>query len=273
MSFQDTSNLESQPTTWRRSDDPEYADDPEFNTYTADLSDKLFALTANISRLNNQIALLGTKRETDRVRERVADLLSETGEEFKGVGEGLKKVQVWHDLGPSQKYTQGKLNQEFKASLAEFQGCQRRALEKQRASASAAKAALEGQDGEGASATTDAGQQQLLQQEQPRLANQDEVDFQESLIIERENEIRNIEQSVGELNELFRDVAHMVHDQGKSLDVIGENVTQTRDDTREADGQLRTASRHQRAARGKACCLLVILVVVLTIIILAAVLG
>ncbi|EMC96942.1 hypothetical protein BAUCODRAFT_32688 [Baudoinia panamericana UAMH 10762] len=276
MSFADSSNLESQPTTWRRQDDPEYADDPEFTRYTSELSDKLFSLTANISRLNNQIALLGTRRETERVRERVQDLLSETGDGFKEIGEGLRKVAAWHDLGPSQKYTQGKLNQEFKASLTEFQNVQRQALEKQRASATAAKAALSQEDGAGgASATTDVGQQtqQQLQEQQPRLANQDEVDFQESLIIERENEIRNIEQSVGELNELFRDVAHMVHEQGGQLDIISENVTQTRDDTKNADQQLRTASRHQKSARGKMCCLLLILVVVLTIIILAAVLG
>lgn len=115
--------------------------------------------------------------------------------------------------------------------------------------------------------------QQQLQQQQPILAGQSEVDFQESLIIERESEIRNIEQSVGELNELFRDVAHMVHEQGTNLDIISENVTQTRDDTRNADQQLRTASRHQKSARGKACCLLIILVVVLAVVILAVVLG
>lgn len=115
--------------------------------------------------------------------------------------------------------------------------------------------------------------QQQLQQQQPILADQSEVDFQESLIIERESEIRNIEQSVGELNELFRDVAHMVHEQGTNLDIISENVTQTRDDTRNADQQLRTASRHQKSARGKACCLLIILVVVLAVVILAVVLG
>ncbi|KAK3109243.1 SNAP receptor [Teratosphaeriaceae sp. CCFEE 6253] len=274
MSFADNpSALESQPTTYRRSDDPEYADDPEFQRYTASLSDQLFSLTANISRLSNQIALLGTKRETDRVRERVQDLLAETGDGFKEIGEGLRKVAAWHDLGPAQKYTQGKLNQEFKASLTEFQSLQRQALEKQRASATAAKAALDQETPGGA--TTNQGQQTLqqLQEQAPRLANQDEVDFQESLIIERESEIRNIEQSVGELNELFRDVAHMVHEQGGQLDVISDNVVQTRDDTQNADQQLRTASRHQRSARGKACCLLVILVVVLTIIILAAVLG
>lgn len=173
---------------------------------------------------------------------------------------------------PSQKYTQGKLNQEFKASLTEFQSLQRQALEKQRASTSAAKAAL---DDTTPSATTDTGAQTQaqLQEQQPRLADQNEVDFQENLIIERESEIRNIEQSVGELNELFRDVAHMVHEQGGSLDVISDNVTSTRDDVQNADQQLRTAARHQKSARGKACCLLVIMVVVLTVIIVAAATG
>nr|POE85476.1 syntaxin-22 [Quercus suber] len=268
MSFNDSSALESQPTNWRRNDDPEYADDPEFQQYTSDLSDKLFSLTSNIGRLANQIALLGTKRETDRVRERVQDLLAETGERFKDIGEGLKKVQAWHDLGPSQKYTQGKLNQEFKASLTEFQSLQRQVLEKQRASASAAKAAL---DDSSVNATTDASSQSQVQTlEQPRLADQSEVDFQENMIIERESEIRNIEQSVGELNELFRDVAHMVHEQGQSLDTIGGHVTTTRDDLQNADQQLKTASRHQKSARGKACCLLVIMVILLTVIIVVA---
>ncbi|THY10637.1 t-SNARE [Aureobasidium pullulans] len=261
----------SQPTTWRRSDDPEYQDDPEFNSFTTDLSDRLFSLTANISRLSSQVALLGTKRETDRVRERVQDLLEETSASFKDIGDGLKKVQAWHDLGPAQKYTQGKLNQEFKASLTEFQSLQRTALEKQRASATAARTALE----ESGSPTTERSQQQLQQQqqEQLRLADQSEVDFQESLIVEREAEIRNIEQSVGELNELFRDVAHMVHDQGGQLDIISNNVTSTRDDTQGADRELRTASRHQKNARNKMCCLLLILAVILTVVIVAAVAG
>jgi syntaxin 7 len=93
------------------------------------------------------------------------------------------------------------------------------------------------------------------------------------LIIEREAEIRNIEQSVSELNELFRDVAHIVHEQGGQLDLISDNVERTRDDTRGADIQLRSASRYQKNARNKACCLLMILAIILVIIILAVVLG
>ena len=157
--------------------------------------------------------------------------------------------------------------------MTEYQSLQRQALEKQRASATAARTALE-EGGQGSSGGQGTGQQlQQQEQEQLRLADQSDVDFQESLIVERESEIRNIEQSVGELNELFRDVAHMVHEQGQTLDIVSDNVTSTRDDTRGADQNLRTASRHQRNARNKACCLLLILAVVLTVVILAAVLG
>lgn len=154
--------------------------------------------------------------------------------------------------------------------IDEFQTVQRSALEKQRASAVAARTALE--------EAQPTGENDLLLQEQEfeeqhRMANQGEVDFQESLIIERENEIRNIEQSVGELNELFRDVAHIVTEQGGQLDMISDNIQNVAHDTRGANVELRSASRYQKNARNRACCLFVILAVILTIIVLAIVLG
>ena len=96
MSFDQLSSLESQPTTMRSQD--AYADDPEFNKLAQDLMNKLFTLTGNISRLSNQVALLGTKRDTERVRERVHDLLEETKEDFKNIGEGVKRIQAWDDV-------------------------------------------------------------------------------------------------------------------------------------------------------------------------------
>lgn len=68
-------------------------------------------------------------------------------------------------------------------------------------------------------------------------------------------------------------MAHIVNEQGETLDVIAGHVEQTRDDTRGANIELTSASRYQKQARSKACCLLLILAVILTIIVLAAVLG
>lgn len=169
---------------------------------------------------------------------------------------------------PNQVYVQRKLNSEFNSSLSEFQVLSRRAIEKQK---EARAAALDAESS--AAGAPSGGGEQLQLQEQARLADQSEVDFQSSLIIERESEIRQIEQSVGELNELFRDVATMVGEQGQQLTSIEANVTNVRDDTRGADVELRQANRYQKNARSRMCCLLLILTVVLLVVILAIVVG
>lgn len=141
-------------------------------------------------------------------------------------------------------------------------------MEKQRASVTAARAAHDSEPGQ-ADESSGGQLQQLQQQELSQLAPQDEVDFQEALIIEREEEIRNIEQGVGDLNVLFRQVAQIVSEQGEQLGTIEDNVENVRTDTRQADIENRQAARYQKAARNKSCCLLLILAVILTIVLLA----
>jgi t-SNARE complex subunit (syntaxin) len=163
--------------------------------------------------------------------------------------------------------TRRKVVQEFQNNLTTFQGVQQQALEKQKSTASAARAALVEGPAHGEEGAGQAGDQQS--QEQLRLASQDEVEFQESLIVEREAEIRNIEQGVTELNELFLNVSQIVTEQGDQIDLIAEHVDDTRNDTRGAHVELRSAAKYQKNARSKACILLLILAVILTIVILA----
>ena len=85
----------------RRQDDPEYQDDPDFSRFSEAVSVKLFTLTSNISRLSQQVNLLGTKRDTERVRERVHDLLEQGREGFREVGEDIKRLSGWDDLNVS----------------------------------------------------------------------------------------------------------------------------------------------------------------------------
>jgi syntaxin 7 len=294
MSFDQLSSLEAGRG---RGGNAGYSDDPDFQRLSQDLMNRLFKLNGNNQRLNGEVGHLGTRRDTPRVRERVHELIEESRDTFKEVGEGVKKIQTWEDVTvgrpsfrgfilcrsiltvdcpqPTQKYMQQKLSREFQSSLSEFQSLQRQALEKEKASVSAARAAADHETGvtEAHPGSPQQQQQQLQQQELARLAAQDDVDFQEALIIEREEEIRNIEQGVGDLNVLFQQVAQIVTEQGEVLDTIERNVEQVRDDTRGADRELRSAARYQKQARSKACCLLLILSVILTIILLAIFLG
>ncbi|KAI1347760.1 t-SNARE [Xylaria sp. FL0043] len=275
MSFDQLSSIESGSAAGRRSNNGAYSDDPEFTRLSQDLMNQLFHLNGDISKLRTDISLLGTKRDNPRLRERVSSVLEESTGKFKDVGEGVKKVQAWGDVTPTQKYSQQKLSREFKAALAEFQSLQRTALEKQRASVSAAKTALDQDSSAGdAGASGQHGEQlQLQQQEQAHLAPQDEVDFQDALITEREEEIRHIEEGVSDLNVLFQQVAQIVSEQGEQLQTIENNAVNVRDDTRGADYELRSAARYQKSARSKACCLLLVLAVIMTIVLLAVFLG
>lgn len=58
---------------------------------------------------------------------------------------------------------------------------------------------------------------QLQQQAQVEAVPDSEVEFQEQLIEEREGEIREIESGIHELNEIFRDLGTIVHEQQSML--------------------------------------------------------
>ncbi|KAG6018666.1 hypothetical protein E4U41_003676 [Claviceps citrina] len=267
MSYDQLSNLES----GRQAN---YSDHPEFQTLQHELKNKLQKLLVSNRDLSKGVSALGTKKDNPRLRERVNKGLESTRELCREIGEGVKRLQTWEDLTKQQKYEQTKVSTDFQAALQEFQNLQRQALEKEKASVSAARAAhgsdLHGQAGGG---SNDQEQQLLVLQQQQELAPQDEVDFQESLIIEREEEIRNIEQGVGDLNVLFTQVAHIVAEQDAGIMTLADNVDRTHEHTMQADRETRQAARYQKAARNKSCCLLLILALILTIVILAVVLG
>ncbi|KAF4125883.1 t SNARE [Geosmithia morbida] len=253
-----------------------YSDDPAFRDLQYDLKGKLQSLLSNNRKLASDVNVLGTKKDTPRLRERVHNTMVKNRSVCQEIGEGVKKLQTWEELS---RYEQTKVSSDFQAALQEFQALQRRALDKEKASINAARASTGADLGEELTPTgggSSGQQEQLLQRQEmapSAMAAQDEVDFQESLIIEREEEIRNIEQGVGDLNVLFRQVAQIVNEQGEQLTSIEDNVYNVRDDTRQADVENRQAARYQKAARNKGCCLLLIMAVILTIVILAIVVG
>ena len=64
---------------------------------------------------------------------------------------------------------------------------------------------------------TDAGPEQLQAQAMQSQLSPHELAYQESLIHEREAEIREIETGIHELSEIFRDLGTLVHEQGGML--------------------------------------------------------
>jgi hypothetical protein len=109
-------------------------------------------------------------------------------------------------------------------------------------------------------------------QDQMRLV-QEGIDVEVAILQERENQIRQLEADVLDVNAIFRELGLLVHEQGEVIDTIEANVTVAHDNVEEGREQLQRAARYQTSSRKKMCILLVCLVVIVAIIVIAVVIA
>ena len=95
-----------------------------------------------------------------------------------------------------------------------------------------------------------------FQQQQQKQSNfnfqQEQLQVQrvnERLLNEREQEITHIVKSINDLNELFKDIATMVVDQGTVLDRIDCNIERVSYSVEKGLGELEKAAKYQKASR------------------------
>jgi syntaxin 7 len=220
MSFNDMNDLEAQPASF--SDQPPSS--PAFSNLTKSISQNIFNITSNVALIHRYIGLLGTPRDTDKMRASLMDTLTKTKDITKDLIPKIRTISRWdaEEIGPSGKYEQQKLTGDFQKAAMDFQNAQRLALEKQKDYVKDAKAAIdEDHSEEGESSREQREQQQ--QQRRLHLLDNSEIEYNEQLIEEREHEIQGIEQGITELNEIFKDLATIVTEQGSMLGIITTN--------------------------------------------------
>jgi hypothetical protein len=221
MSFNDWNDVESQ--TGSVSNEPTAS--PEFQRLTQSISQKIFTITSNVAQIHRYIGLLGTHRDTERMRASFMEALSRTKDVSKEIVPEIRLLARWDqdEIGPNEKYEQQKLTGEFQKAALDFQNAQRLALDKQKVFVKDKKAAIEEERAEFEDSPDGRGQRVKRPRQVGGLQVLDnsEIEFNERLIEEREKEIQGIEQSILELNEIFRDLGTMVTEQGLLLGTSG----------------------------------------------------
>jgi len=222
MSFNDLSDLEDQSGSFAPS-----TASPGFTRLSKSISQRIFSITSNVALIHRFIGLLGTTRDTDKMRSSLMDTLAKTKDLSKDLVPDIRTLTHWDpdEIGPSERYEQQKLTGDFQKAATDFQNAQRLALEKQKDFVSKRREAIEEEQAEYEASPDGRGQrskhsQQQQQQQGAQLLDNAEVEFNEQLIEEREQEIQGIEQGIIELNEIFRDLGSIVTEQGS---LIGSN--------------------------------------------------
>lgn len=143
-----------------------------------------------------------------------------------------------------------RLTSDFSDVLRNFQVIQRTAAQKEKESVLRARAASHTKQEDGPSALIDLDgtlsyqqHQRPQQQTQSQIQMEEEVDVEE--LREREKSIRKIESDIVDVNQIFKDLATMVHAQGEVIDSIEANVESATIQVSEGASQIAKAREYQ----------------------------
>ncbi|OVA09718.1 Target SNARE coiled-coil domain [Macleaya cordata] len=242
MSFQDLENGGRSSSSVRRSSsqNPSQA-----------VAAGIFQINTAVSSFRRLVDVIGTSKDTPEhrqklhsTRQRIGQLAKETSAKLKALSDSDHNT----DVNPSKKIEDAKLARDFQATLQDFQKVQQLAAERESAyTPSAHTASL--------LASSSSDEQPGLdvdQESQPFLRDQkrlevvmlgNEVAFNEAIIEEREQGIRDIQEEIGQANEIFRDLAVLVHGQSVVIDDIASNVESSAAVTANAKTQLSKAHK------------------------------
>lgn len=101
-----------------------------------------------------------------------------------------------------------------------------------------------------------------------RMVQQEDATIRNRIAQEREEGIRRIQSQVHEVNQIFRDLASIVQEQGQEIESIERTAESSCSDTKQAATELRKAADRQRGSRERLCCMLTVAVVLLFLVVL-----
>lgn len=238
----------------------------------------LFQIHTALASFQRLVNTLGTPKDTFQLRQTLHKSRVRIGELVKDASAKLKlasQTDLHSQVTASKKIADAKLAKDFQLVLREFQKAQRLAAERETTYAPLVpkEEVLLYSEQRDEEPTKNSEQTSLLveskRQEVIQLEN--EIVFYDAIIEEREQGIKEIQQQIGEVNDIFKDLAVLVHEQGVVIDDISSNIESSHARTTEASSQLAKASKTQRSTSSMTCLLLVIFGIILIIVIIIVV--
>jgi len=237
-------------------------------------------ISGNIFKASNNITAIQRMVQNDsiknpKIREHQHKLTEEVRKLTKDINADLKllnsqSTSEYEETSAKQKdMIYKKLSKDFESVLKRFQEVSKITAQKNLEFVNRAKYQQSLMDEE---EEANENQPLLSVQDQIQIRTvENELNFNESLITERENELKDIERSMIEINEIFRDLGTMVNDQQYLLDNIESNVIDISTNIDNANTQLRTATSYQKKARQKMYYLILIAVLIGLVLIIAVI--
>lgn len=242
----------------------------EYSRLTQLISKNVQTITQNVAQLQRMVQQIGTSQDSPNLRDRLHQIQHYTGQLAKDTGRSMKDLSNLPSPPNQSEQRERKIKKErlmndLTSSLNNFQALQREAAEKEKASVKRARASS-GLTNDPFLQFDDRRSDDNLMTESPTsIQMEQDVDLQ--LIQERESAIKQLESDIVGVNQIFKDLGMIVHEQGEIIDSIEANVETTAVQVSTGRDHLKKASEYQTKARRKKCICILIVVIALAVII------
>jgi len=248
--------------------------DVEFTNKSQTIESSLFKLSSSLVSFTKMVDALGTPRDTPEFRHQFQNVKTSLITEFHSTEANIK--QLGRPTNPRARVQQEVFNKRLSGALGEFKHLCESSIQKDKKALAAAAAKpppytahpVEDEE-ESENASMMAAHRRREQENQQQLRAQ--MQFNQDMIIEREEGMKEIEGTMQEINDIFRDLSMAVHDQAGILDSIEANMVSSDVNVERGTEQLSKASTYQKSARSKMMCLLVIVAIVAAILVIVLV--
>nr|XP_053630785.1 syntaxin-7-like isoform X1 [Cherax quadricarinatus] len=247
----------------------------DLQKYSHNIGSNIQKISQNVKSMQQLVNQLGTDQDNQQLRAQLHQVQHYTGGLAKDTTVELrtfKSLSVPHGQDARTWHMQAeRLTREFSQALNDFQNAQRQAAAKEKEALKKARADSDAhffEDPSHGAALLDLGEtgnKGRSQQSQMQIQMEQEQEMQ--ALQERETQIRQLESDIMDVNQIFKDLATMVHEQGEIVDSIEANVESAQVHVSQASTQLSQARQYQNKARRKKICLVGIGIILLAIVI------
>lgn len=228
----------------------------EFNSLMNDIATNVFTINSSIKTLLDASKIIGTPRDNIGVRNKIHVTQLSANQVASATSKDISKLKLAVPRDDKQRQLQAeKLQGEFKEALNKYHELQKELAEKQKShlllSATAESPPSDDEDEN--------------RQKQAQLSR--DLQFEQEILVEREQKIRQIEADVLDVNQIMRELGAIVNEQGETIDRIENSIDQTAGNVEEGTEQLIKASGYQNKYRKKLLILVIIAIVIAAILI------
>lgn len=231
------------------------------------------SFASEVSQLNSMITLIGSQRDSREARDRINGLAKSATVKVNGVSEMIKRISSAPK--PGSEIAKKRLIESFVQQAALFKKISQVIREKEKTPLISAvpSGAAPGANGGNAimNSTDDGGageRQSLMEAERREQMKQIEAEreYVDGQNLEREEDVSQLEKNVTQVNEMFKDLATIVQEQGVFIDTIESNIEVGASRVEQGNTELKKAVKYERSTRSKMCWIALFAVIALLVV-------